>query len=180
MPGPRAEAPATVLQNGDVLLAGGSNGQVVNTAVLYHPSTGTWSTTAGIMTTHRHGHSQTLLASGQVLIAGGSFNSAELYDPLTQTFTATGSMASWRENFGSALLPNGKVLVAGGNPTTSCAGATADAEIYDPSTSMWSSAGSMSVPRNKTTATLLPSGKVLVAGGTIEVHSVDLGFGRSL
>jgi hypothetical protein len=70
------------------------------------------------------------------------------------------------------LLPNGKVLVAGGadlildqtgaDPVDP---ALATAEIYDPATGIWTPTGSMNQPRQVHTATLLPGGKVLVAGG---------------
>ena len=39
------------------------------------------------------------------------------------------------------------------------------AELYDPSSNTWSTAGSLVTPRSHHTATLLPEGKVLVAGG---------------
>jgi tetratricopeptide (TPR) repeat protein len=59
----------------------------------------------------------------------------------------------------ASLLLNGKVLVAGG-------GGNPGDEVYDPSTSTWSSTGSLATSRAYHTATLLPGGKVLVAGGT--------------
>jgi hypothetical protein len=66
----------------------------------------------------------------------------------------------------ATLLPNGKVLVAGGGSGGNGeAGALASAELYDPATNSWSSAGSMAAGREHHTATLLPSGKVLIAGG---------------
>ena len=81
-------------------------------------------------------------------------------------WTAAPSMAEGRGSQTATLLPNGKVLVVGGNVASSPPLAPATAELYDPKTRTWSSAGSLSTPRWGHTATLLPNGKVLVAGGS--------------
>ena len=110
---------ATLLPNGQVLVAGGFNGVDLASAELYDPATGLWTAT-GSMTSARDHHTATLLPNGQVLVAGGySFDdfalaSAELYDPATGLWTATGSMATARYWHTATLLPNGQVLVAGG------------------------------------------------------------------
>jgi hypothetical protein len=119
------------------------------------------------MATARRDHTATLLPSGQVLVAGGTSSSgplasAELYDPVSNTWSAAGTMVNQRDYHTATLLPSGKVLVAGG---TSGAIIFNAAQLYDPASNSWSAAGSMAVVRYMHTATLLPSGKVLVAGG---------------
>jgi hypothetical protein len=112
-----------------------------------------------------------------VLAAGGrgtngAVNSAELYDRATGVWTLTGSLQVPRTSNTATLLPNGKVLVAGGaDLVLDQTGADpvdpvlATAEIYDPITGIWTPTGSLGQPRQYHTATLLTSGKVLVAGG---------------
>jgi len=116
------------------------------------------------------GQTATALLDGRVLLAGGGNDlaSAELYDPSTGSWTATGKMSEARSTYTATLLPNGKVLVAGGNSGAVGDGPTpglASAELYDPGTGTWSPTGSMGEPRCSPTATLLGTGKVLVAGG---------------
>jgi len=168
---------ATLLPNGKVLVVGGegltgSSEAVLTSAELYDPSTGVWTTT-GSLNTARQYHTATLLPDGKVLIAGGepdtvpSTSSAELYDPSTGTWTATGSLNTARQYHTATLLPSGKVLIGGGANFESLTVATdlASAELYDPSTGVWSSTGSLATERSAHTAVLLPSGDVLDSGG---------------
>ncbi len=91
----REEHTATLLEDGRVLVAGGSiDGQTnLASAELYDPATGTW-TAAAPMTSGRSYHTATLLKNGKVLVAGGigGGQSAELYDPASDTWTAAASM----------------------------------------------------------------------------------------
>jgi len=132
---------------------------------------GVFSTT-GSMTIPRVLHIATLMPNGKVLIAGGwsclgCFEArAELYDASTGTFGPTGSMSNARTGPTGTLLPNGKVLIVGGlGPVGDLLLSLASAELYDPATGTFSATGSMITGRSDHTATLLPNGKVLIAGG---------------
>ena len=164
----------TLLNNGKILLVGGQVGDAsLASAELYDPATGT-STPTGEMSVGRSFHSATLLTDGRVLIAGGHrFNhrfsalaSAEIYDPATGMFAPTGDMSTVRQEHTATLLPDGRVLITGGyddepdNPT-----AQATAELFDPGTGTFAPTGSMTSERGNHTATMLRSGKVLIAGG---------------
>jgi hypothetical protein len=164
---------ATLLPDGKVLVAGGNGGNGTS-AELYDPGTGSWTAT-GRMVTPRSQQLATLLPDGKVLVAGGfglssMLTSAELYDPTTGSWTAIGSMALGHIGVvdTATLLRDGRVLVAGGQtsgiPGSSEAMASA-AELYDPGSRAWTTTGSMIAIRADHTATLLPDGKVLVAGG---------------
>jgi WD40 repeat protein len=166
----RYDHTATLLPNGQVVVAGGRNNQIdFASAELYDPATGVWTATRS-MTTERFSHTATLLPNGQVLVTGGfMFNvgtlaSAELYDPATGMWRATGSMNTPRWVHTATLLPNGQVLVAGGIVELFST-YTATAELYDPATGVWTATGSMTTKRGLQTATVLPNGQVLVAGG---------------
>jgi len=170
----RAVHTATLLTNGKVLVAGGQDTAppLTPTAEIYDPSADTWTLT-GSMNTARYQHTATLLTNGRVLVAGGldnTFNptsTAEIYNPATASWTYTAPMDTPRYVHGAVrtLLPDGKVLVCGGGDSTSPFDVTPTAELFDPS-GVWSpTATFMTQPRYFHTATLLPDGRVLVAGG---------------
>jgi hypothetical protein len=170
----RAAHTATLLPDGEVLVAGGFAGDENSLASteVFNPATSTFAS-AGNMNATRAGHTATLLRNGKVLIAGG-YNgsylaSAELYDPTTRTFTQTSRMGSARSGHAATLLNNGKVLLAGGVGT----GWTflVDAELYDPATNTFGATGAMTTARESHTATLLKNGNVLIMGGHKGRHS---------
>ena len=175
----RSGATATLLPNGQVLIVGGQNGNIVlGTAELYDPATGVFTLTHGTLATARSGHNATLLPNGQVLIAGGTpgglsatLSSAELYDPVAQTFSSTGSLAVSREDASATLLGSGKVLIAGGSHSADGFNysAVAPAELYDPVAGTFSSTGSFNTARS-VPAILLQNGQVFFAGG-IDVNT---------
>jgi hypothetical protein len=168
---PRSKFSAIVLPSGKVLVAGGYRHDYLASAEVYDPATGTWTPT-GSMTTPRADAPAVLLPSGKVLVLGGinqyvGTQSAELYDPATGTWSDAGSMVAQRWGYprsvAVALLSSGKVLVTGGGHYSE--ETLSSAELYDPTTNTWALTGSMTVPRGFHSASVLPSGKVLVVGG---------------
>jgi N-acetylneuraminic acid mutarotase len=163
---------ATLLPNGKVLVVGGTyrdgiyEKKYASTA-LYDPTTNTWFD-AGSLSTGRAYHTATLLSNGKVLVLGGNAPDtidAELYDPTTDTWDAVGNLITDRVFHTATLLANGEVLVVGGlvSPYTG----VSNAELYDPVTNTSSLTGALAdtTYRYYHTATLLPNGKVIVAGG---------------
>jgi hypothetical protein len=173
---PRRSHKTILLDNGQVL-AVTDDATGANTAELYNPATGTWTLT-GTPAVFHEGGSVTLLANGDVLLAGGTDGSgtagftaaAELYNPSTGQWSTTGSMASARNNQAAVLLPNGEVLVAGG--WDSSLSSIASAELYNPATGTWQPTASMHASRYRPVAELLGDGTVLVAGGAALTNGV--------
>jgi len=175
----REEHTATLLRNGRVLVAGGSDGRgkVLASAEVYDPRRGRW-TSGGSMTATRIDHTATLLPSGKVLVAGGlvmpfpspSLASAELYDPASNRWSLAAPMIESRTRHTATLLRDGRVLVVGGLTISLQGGGLfpsqlTRAEIYDPTADRWSMTAPMGAHRLGQIATLLPGGRVLVAGG---------------
>src|ERR1039457_1353148 len=140
---------ATLLNSGKVLIAGGRNGSfsssTLNTAELFDSAAnggaGAFNYTNKTMTLGRGYHTASLLTDyGTVLITGGltasgaSTNTAEIYDPGADRFTATGNMNVARNYHTAVVLQDvtHRVLIAGG-ATGSVSASLASAEIYDPS-----------------------------------------------
>ncbi len=176
---------AILLPNGKVLLAGGVGvgWSFLADAELYDPAANTFTST-GNMLAPRESHTATLLAHGNILIAGGHkgrraamtiYSSAEIYDPVTGSFSATGDMTRIRHKHEAVLLADGRVLVIGGADERDGRPAYTSVEIYNPARATFTAAGDMNSPRYKLqgTAVLLNDGKVLVAGGASRAEVFD-------
>ena len=170
---PRSRHTATLLADGRVLIAGGECGSgSLKTADVFDPATGTFTTTAGAMATPRHAHRAILLPNNEVLLVGGVVGqpgssvgcpqAGDLYDPVADSFRRTGDRANrftcdeLNVNVVASLLANSLVLVVGKSE---------ELELYDPSHETFSLGARVQV-RVGGTATLLPSGLVLLAGGS--------------
>jgi len=162
---------ATLLPNGQVLVAGGEGHAVadfltvvLSSAEVYNPGSGSWSA-VNDMNDVRDKPTATLLVNGQVLVAGGTgqlgtqgnLASADLFNSTAGTWTATGQMNYDRTDFTATLLPSGPVLVTGSD-----SGTAQTAELY--SSGSWTLTVPMHYPRLWHTATLLPNGRVLIVG----------------
>lgn len=177
---------ATLLNDGRVLIAGGYDGSIVNTAELFDPVAGTFgcsglggsNATTGFctntMTDSRQNHTATLIVTGpnagDVLIAGGLDaagivqQTAELYSPTAGNFAATGSMTHARYLHTATQLNAtyvkgqyaGDILITGGEDGTGTVLATA--EVYNPVAANFTQFGTMTTARALHTAVLITSG----------------------
>jgi hypothetical protein len=183
----RGRPSATLLPDGDVLIAGGEerDNESLASAEIFHVKTLSFQPT-GSMHQARISHTATLLHDGRVLIAGGYagnvWPSAELYDPKTGTFTETGDLGIARCKHTAGLLPDGRVLIAGGSNERGWNGNLNSAEIYDPHTGKFTPAAAMNDSRFKLPdeAVQLPFGGLLIAGGSKEVEVFDPASGKFL
>jgi Galactose oxidase, central domain/Kelch motif len=121
------------------------------------------------MTQSRYGHSATLLPNGEVLVAGGTspgagtLTSAEVYNPSTGVWKTTGSLHVSRAQ-ATAVLENGEVLTAGGyNLSNGVETVLASAEVYNPSTGLWSVIASTALGNVNPAGVLLANNDVLIA-----------------
>jgi large repetitive protein len=175
---PRQNHTTTVLPDGWVLIAGGSGASgVLHSAELYEPQDG-YIIPVGSLTAARTLASAALLLDGTILVAGGQgadqqdLDSAELYDPNTDTFTPLSArMTSVRSGQVGLILPhNGKVLLVGG---TSGSQLLSTAEVYDPILQTFWEVGSLEAARElfgTNVFALTYPGVLLVSGGLDSTH----------
>ena len=168
---------AVLLRDGRVLVIGGKDrdpgGKALASAELFDPLTGAFSATGG-MASARTGPTATLLADGRVLVAGGGAGdaeggtplaSAEIYDPVSGSFTQTGDMTTPRASHVTARLVDGRVLIVGGIPMDGTGIRLDSAEVFDPRTGRFTATRPMATARDWPTATTLRDGRVLITSG---------------
>ena len=196
MPDPRWGAGTAVLADGRVLVVGGATGKTswsASAAVdIYDPATRAWSRGAPLPEARSQPTVIALPADGSILVLGGARDQVPLatafrYRPAADaqgpgSWEWAGTMTIGRVLATATILPSGMVLVAGGgaggparNAPAAAFAATGAADLFDPEAGRWTATGSMGSPRAMHTATRLPDGRVLVAGGASKWSSVKSG-----
>jgi Bacterial Ig-like domain (group 2) len=181
----RGGAPATLLGDGTVLVAGGANSSTPLASSETYDPVGAAFSSVNDLATARYSHSATRLPSGKVLIAGGfssggtSLSTTETYDPVAKVFAPGPSMATPRAMHLAVPLYNGTVLLIGGDSST-----PPTAEVFDPATQTFVGAGSLFNQTGPSTATLLKDGTVLVtdgdSAGSVELYGGSVTVPQSL
>lgn len=192
VPGPslntgRMQHAATLLPSGKLLVSGGYDitapgtqfDPVFKSTEIYDPASAKFSAGPD-MWFPRRSHVATLLKDGRVLITGGiqlrgngfgASGNTEIYDPVANQFVMGQRLIeSGRWLHTATLLRDGRVLIAGGrsnNCSSNCPIFSLNsAEIFDPSTGLFTTTGTLNIGRFGHSATLLPDGRVMILGGT--------------
>lgn len=173
---------STLLPDGKVLILGGTGASgSLASAEIYDPALGQFQEIVG-MIHDRYRHTAIALTDSplcRILIAGGlstrrgqgiQLASAETceYDSRTGSIAfrlLASTMAEPRMDHTATRLKDGSVLIVGGMNGNLGGMSLKSAELYDPSTATFRCAGLMPTGRHEHTATLLPDGRILVAGG---------------
>lgn len=170
---PRFLHTATLLADGRVLVAGGSNAaeaEIVSSEI-FDPSSDSWS--AGpALNEARVFHAAAALPDGGALVVGGKLAnikflaSSERLSPASETFSASAALPESRTGLGLSQLSSGRLLATAGlHGSTAGFELLQDAYVYDPDAATWSTLGPLASARVLHSSTVLLTGEVLVVGG---------------
>lgn len=188
----RAGHAGALLGNGRVMVVGGTTtfsdpiaalANAQSSAETYNPATGTWSA-APAMNARRLAPSLDALKDGRALVSGGfqvnvvlgfpipvgSVATCQVFSTATNAWAAAASMPTDRavHSLNTVLLGDGRLLVTGGarsGPDLTQAAATDRCDLYDPAANAWTPLPSLPSARTGHSASLLPDGRVVLAGG---------------
>jgi hypothetical protein len=171
----RAIAAGVQLQDGRIMLCGGTNQSgILSSVVAYTPATKSWAA-LNPMPGPLQGHTATLLFDGRVLVAGGDNGTSEttssfIYNPTSGLWSTVGALNSARFGHTATLLPNGTVLIAGGvQQSGSATNAVKTIEHFIPDAEVWDDSVGADVlasgARAYHTATLASNGQIYFIGG---------------
>lgn len=165
----------------------------IDRAWKFDAATGEHSLLPGTMSESRAFHNTVKLQDGRFLVTGGIqgpygsgsnfytkvLRSAEIYDPVSGTWSAAANMIHYRAAATATLLPDGRVLVAGGTEGNNAhdvadvadllGTALKTTEIYNPTSNTWTAGPNMNEPKAGAMAVTLNDGRWLVAGGITHI-----------
>jgi hypothetical protein len=188
LPAGRDDAASVRLPDGRTMLIGGrgDNDQALASVVVLAADGSGWSDLAPLMRP-RNGAAAALLPDGKVLVAGGkstttaadtALDTAELWDPATQKWTALPPMAHKRAYFAACVLPSGRVAVVGGSGTDGAV--RKDGEVFDPVKREWKPLGAEMAHQHGNISAVAVAGGLLAVGGRVAPELYDEESGRWL
>ena len=159
-----------MLPNGKVLVAGGTDiSGILASAELYDPASGTWTATGSLGTARALSHGD---------VAAQRQGAGRRRTVTARRSRERGTLRSGQRDLDGHRQPQHRTLWSHGDVAAQRQGARrrrygdsgvlASAELYDPASGTWTATGSLGTARYGHTATLLPNGKVLVAGGCVD------------
>jgi hypothetical protein len=174
-------------EHGRVVVLGGfqlQTGEPLGHTVVFEPASSRWIEAAPIPEP-RVGDIAVPLADGTLLVAAGQggndvqhqlYRSTWIFDPYRDRWNRVGDLHTARTSPSGVRLTDGRVLLVGGSvarekPLQLANGgqdlfqAIASAEVFDPSTKTWSTAGDLSLARSGLALVALPHGGALALGG---------------
>jgi hypothetical protein len=176
VPSKRTMTTLIALSDGRAMVTGGATAEYVakSSTAVYDPRRHRWAV-SGLLHTARMEFAAAPLPDGGVIVAGGllidahqngrALRSAERWNPKTGRWTEIAPLASVRMGAVAVTLDDGRVLVVGGFPSWGADRPLATAEIYNPRTGRWRSAGKLAGARSAFALIALPGGGALVVGG---------------
>jgi N-acetylneuraminic acid mutarotase len=172
-----------LLLDGRTMLIGGGSGPQALASVLVLAADGSGWSDLPQLTGVRLGAAAALLPDGKVLVAGGrsgsaadtALNTAELWDPATQKWTALPPMAHKRTDAAACVLPSGRVAVVGGTGTDGRG--RKDGEVFDPVTREWEPPGAEMAHQHGNISIMAVAGGLLAVGFTVAVAGGLLAVG---
>jgi hypothetical protein len=194
MPSPKSQAAGVVLDDGRLMIVGGSGSVSASTSSFaYSLASGTWTSLSSTIVGRKDFH-VIKLTDGRVFAPGGTglsgstpFTGSEMYSTSSGKWYADSTTLPPiplypydREGYSLDLLDDGSVLMVGGKDPI-------DSRIYPHvfrfypndtsvpgSTGSWTVEPSMSFPRSNHATVKLPDGKILILGGFVNAGVPNL------
>ena len=181
LPAARGGAASVRLPDGRTMLIGGlsDGGQQPLASVVVLAANGSGWSDLPPMSGGRFEPAAELLPDGKVLVAGGMsgtstdtvLNTAELWDPATQKWTALPPMAHKRTDAAACVLPSGRVGVVSGAGIDGAI--RKDGEVFDPVKREWEPLGAEMAHAHGNVSAVSVAGGLLAVGGTTRAELYD-------